>query len=104
MCIRDRPKGTIHIVSDVHGEFKKLKHIVNNASGTLRPLVEQVLGSELDGAARLELLNLIYYPREAFAHIAERLSSDEERRSYVAKAIGLEFRILRKLAEGYSVK
>ncbi len=34
------PKGTVHVVSDVHGEHKKLKHIVNNASGSLRPFVE----------------------------------------------------------------
>ncbi|HEY5869233.1 MAG TPA: fructose-bisphosphatase class III, partial [Candidatus Tectomicrobia bacterium] len=30
------PKGTVHIVSDVHGEDKKLHHILNNASGSLR--------------------------------------------------------------------
>jgi len=35
------PKGTIHVVSDVHGEHKKLKHIINNASGSLRPLVQR---------------------------------------------------------------
>jgi fructose-1,6-bisphosphatase len=29
------PKGTVHIVSDVHGEHKKLQHILNNASGSL---------------------------------------------------------------------
>src|SRR5687767_7802039 len=36
------PKGTVHVVSDVHGEHKKLTHIVNNASGRLRPLVESL--------------------------------------------------------------
>src|SRR5437879_4331573 len=34
------PKGTVHVVSDVHGEFKKLIHVINNASGSLRPMVE----------------------------------------------------------------
>ena len=46
------PKGTIHVVSDVHGEFKKLKHIINNASGTLRPLVDEVFGEKLNDAER----------------------------------------------------
>ena len=32
------PKGTIHVISDIHGEDKKLRHVINNASGTLRPL------------------------------------------------------------------
>ena len=31
------PKGTIHVISDVHGEDGKLRHVLNNASGTLRP-------------------------------------------------------------------
>ncbi len=30
------PKGVVHVVSDVHGEDLKLRHIINNASGTLR--------------------------------------------------------------------
>ena len=37
------PKGTIHVISDIHGEDKKLRHVINNASGTLRPLVERLL-------------------------------------------------------------
>ncbi len=37
------PKGTVHIVSDLHGESRKLQHILNNASGSLRPFVEEVL-------------------------------------------------------------
>ena len=60
------PKGTIHVVSDVHGEYVKLKHIINNASGSLRPLVDQTFGERLGDAEKLELLNLIYYPRETF--------------------------------------
>ena len=40
------PKGTVHVISDIHGEFKKLKHIINNASGSLRPLVERLFGNE----------------------------------------------------------
>ena len=35
------PKPTVHIVSDVHGEDKKLRHVVNNASGALRPLIDR---------------------------------------------------------------
>jgi fructose-1,6-bisphosphatase-3 len=32
------PMGSIHVISDIHGEHRKLRHIINNASGTLRPL------------------------------------------------------------------
>ncbi len=36
------PKGTVHVISDIHGEDKKLRHVINNASGTLRPVVERL--------------------------------------------------------------
>ena len=25
------PKGTVHVISDIHGEDKKLRHVINNA-------------------------------------------------------------------------
>src|SRR6266478_4719536 len=59
------PKGTVHVVSDVHGEYKKLRHIINNASGTLRPLVQSLFETRLSEGELRELLALLYYPREA---------------------------------------
>ena len=44
------PKGTIHVISDIHGEDKKLRHVINNASGTLRALVTWGL-AEIDRVA-----------------------------------------------------
>ena len=41
------PKGTIHVISDVHGEHAKLRHVINNASGTLRPLVERLFAGRM---------------------------------------------------------
>ena len=55
------PRGTVHVVSDVHGEFQKLDHILRNGSGSLRPLVERVFKDKLDAQAQTTLLNLIYY-------------------------------------------
>src|SRR5580704_6245065 len=59
------PTPTIHVVSDVHGEHEKLRQVINNASGSLRPFVANVLQlppHELD-----ELLALVYYPHETWA-------------------------------------
>ena len=53
------PTPTVHVVSDVHGEYEKLRLVINNASGSLRPLVERLLGSG-------EILDLIYHPRETY--------------------------------------
>src|SRR6202011_481709 len=56
------PQGTIHVISDVHGEDQKLRHIINNASGTLRPLVERLFQEHLTPKHFRELLTLIFYP------------------------------------------
>src|ERR687886_1308020 len=58
------PKGVVHVVSDVHGEYKKLRHIINNASGSLRPLVTKLFGERLTLDEQRELLAVLYYPRE----------------------------------------
>src|SRR6202158_4306607 len=68
------PKGTVHVVSDVHGEYKKLRHIINNASGTLRPLVEALFANRLNETELREQLAVLYYPHEAMEYLAARLS------------------------------
>ena len=95
------PKGTIHVISDVHGEYAKLKHVINNASGSLRPLVERTFGDRLTAAERLELLNLIYYPRETF--MQRTFADDAERREFVRRACAREFELLRVLSRRYEM-
>ena len=63
------PKGTVHIVSDVHGDHKKLQHILNNVSGSLRPLVETLFGERLNADDIQRLLNIIYYPQQFFSQV-----------------------------------
>src|SRR5260370_40645127 len=74
------PKGVIHVVSDVHGEYKKLRHIINNASGSLRPLVESVFAGKLPDDELRELLAVLYYPQELMHHIHGQISYPESRR------------------------
>lgn len=98
------PKGTIHVVSDVHGEDRKLNHIINNASGTLRPLVDRVFGERLSDDEKLELLNLIYYPRELLAHVAPRLAADDARKAFVQTNVRRLFELVHELASRYSAR
>lgn len=96
------PKGTIHVVSDVHGEHKKLKHIVNNASGSLRPLVERTLGDRLSPDELRELLAIIYYPRETYAR--KRFADEAERGRFLLRTLALEIEVIRALSRGYSLR
>src|SRR6187401_1702383 len=71
-AVQTLPKGTIHVISDIHGEDKKLRHVINNASGTLRPLVERTFAGRMEPARLQEFLTLIFYPAE----IIERLERE----------------------------
>ena len=61
---RTLPKGTIHVISDIHGDDTKLRHVINNASGQLRPLLEQMFAKRLPPEELQELIALVFYPRE----------------------------------------
>ncbi len=94
------PKGTVHVVSDVHGEYRKLRHIIHNASGTLRPLVESLFAGRLDPGELRALLALVYYPRETYARL--RPADAEQRMDFVARAVEREVEILRALSRRHS--
>lgn len=98
------PKGTVHVVSDVHGEFKKLEHILRNASGSLRPLVEKVFGNKLTKDEQIQLLNLIYYPRETFTYLSPTFVDEQARAVFVRLALMRELELLRILSSRYTLR
>ncbi len=101
--VLELPCGAVHVVSDVHGENKKLEHILRNGSGSLRPLVDRSFAGRLDDEARRTLLNLVYYPRETWAEKAAPLSA-EGQRAFVRGALSQQCELLRVLAARYSVR
>lgn len=92
------PKGVVHVVSDVHGEYKKLRHIINNASGSLRALVSQLFNGKLSDAEQQELLAVLYYPRELMEHLHGVLNDRAARRVWVRAMLRRQFKIVRELA------
>ncbi len=103
-AILELPRGTIHVVSDVHGEFQKLEHILRNGSGSLRPLVDELFGQHLGDEERTTLLNLVYYPRETFGRIAAKIAEPRDRESFAKEAIVRELTLLRALIARYSLR
>src|SRR6185503_13201972 len=98
------PKGTIHVISDVHGEDKKLRHVINNASGTLRPLVEQLFKHRMEPREFQEFLTLIFYPAEVTERLEKTLTDEEELRTFARRALRHQFELVRVLASRYSLK
>ncbi len=95
------PKGVVHIVSDVHGEYKKLRHIINNASGALRPLVNRLFKERLTDEEQQQLLAVLYYPRELLEYERAKLGDAEQRRGWVRQMLRRQFEIVRVLASNY---
>ncbi|MFO0615179.1 MAG: fructose-bisphosphatase class III [Polyangiaceae bacterium] len=103
-AVLELPRGAVHVVSDVHGEHRKLEHVLRNASGSLRPLVDRIVAAR--GGARpsaSQLLNLIYYPRETWAFLSASLDADA-RAALLREVLLAEVEVLRALGCRYSVR
>lgn len=95
------PMGLVHIISDVHGEDQKLRHVIHNASGALRPLVEEVLRDQLSSEERARFLSILYYPREALARFAPQVVASGDRVGWVCRTLSLQCEIIRALRKTY---
>ncbi len=93
----DLPAPTVHVISDVHGEDAKLRHVINNASGALRLLVDQILGERLEGAEKDRFLAVLYYPREAINHYSREIVAGGHRLEWVYETLSMQFEIIRHL-------
>ena len=87
------PKGSIDV---------KLRHIINNASGTLRPLVDRVF-AERPRAEREELLALLFYPSEALDQKLPALDA-AGRRAYIHRVLVDLLTVIRTLASRTSLQ
>ena len=93
------PQGTIHVLSDIHGEDQKLRHVINNASGTLRPLVERLFQEHMTPERFREFLTLIFYPAEVVGRLERNLQSIEQQKAYAQRTLHELFAVVRVLAD-----
>ncbi len=98
------PKGTVHVISDVHGEDKKLRHVINNASGTLRPLVERLFKDRMEPRHFQEFLTLTFYPAEVTERLERSRAEPAELRAFAIRTLLAQFELVRTLAARYSLK
>ena len=98
------PQGAIHVISDIHGEDKKLRHVINNASGTLRPLVERLFKDRMPPERFQEFLTLIFYPAEVSERLQQILRKSHEQKSYSLQTLHDLFDIVRVLAARRSLE
>ena len=73
-AILNLPKGTEHVVSDLHGEADRFSHILKNGSGAIKIKIEEEFGHTLSMRDKKRLATLIYYPEEKL----ELIEKEEE--------------------------
>jgi fructose-1,6-bisphosphatase-3 len=95
------PKGVVHVISDIHGEDAKLRHVINNASGALRQLVDEILGDRLDPSEMDRFLAILYYPREAIDKYSHEIVASGRRNEWVFLVLSLQFEIIRELRKTF---
>jgi fructose-1,6-bisphosphatase-3 len=98
------PRGAVHVISDVHGEDVKLRHVINNASGALRPLIERLLGDKLSAEQMKQFLALSFYPAEVIDRLQRTMTDPGEQRAYALGTLKLQFVLVRELTARYSHK
>ncbi|GAA5508975.1 fructose-bisphosphatase class III [Novipirellula caenicola] len=103
-AVQTLPKGAVHVISDIHGEDKKLQHVINNASGTLRPLVEEMFSGRMDADELAEFLKLTFYPAEVTERLRHTLKSPEEVKTYAARMLKSQLELLRHLVSNFSLR
>jgi fructose-1,6-bisphosphatase-3 len=95
------PKGTVHVVSDVHGEHKKLSHVIRNASGSLRVLVD-TLFRELDQDERSLILKTVYYCDATWTHLGLTGADAAAQRAFVLTMVPRLAQLCQALAQTWS--
>ena len=73
------PKGTEHFISDLHGEYGAVRHILNNCSGVILEKVRKLFEDEIGDEACRSLCTLIYYPKEKLNAMREAGELSEEK-------------------------
>ncbi len=92
------PRGAVHIISDPHGDDVKLRHVINNASGLLRPLIEKTFTGRLSPADLQEFVTLLFYPRETLEQLAPKLATLDARRTFCRRTLRDLFEVVRLLS------
>jgi fructose-1,6-bisphosphatase III len=95
------PRGVVHVISDIHGEDAKLRHVINNGSGALRRLVDRIIGDRLSAEEKRRFLAVMYYPREAINRYSHAIVASGRRLEWVYQTLTLQFEIVRHLRATY---
>ena len=73
-AILNLPKGTEHVLTEIHGEYEAFAHVLKNGSGAVCHKIDDVFGNTMSSRDKQSLATLIYYPKEKM----ERIKKEED--------------------------
>lgn len=77
-AILSLPKGTEHFISDLHGEYEAVLHVLRNASGVIKNKIDMLFSSTVTEKERKMLATLVYYPERKLRHLKRNGDLDDE--------------------------
>lgn len=77
-AILNLPKGTEHVLSDLHGEADRFFHILKNGSGAIKIKIDEEFGHTLSIGDKKRLATLIYYPEQKLELIEKEIEDIED--------------------------
>lgn len=82
-AILNLPKGTEHFVSDLHGEYEAVQHILRNGSGNIKEKIKEIFYGRLSTKEMNTLSTIVYYPKEKTNLILDELESEAEQEDFL---------------------
>lgn len=77
-AIMNLPKATEHFISDLHGEYYAVQHVLRNGSGNVKEKIKEVFQGRLSTKEMNQLATIVYYPDKKIDLIVASLESQEE--------------------------
>ncbi|UJF16566.1 fructose-1,6-bisphosphatase [Jeotgalibaca sp. MA1X17-3] len=77
-AIMNLPKATEHFISDLHGEYDAVQHVLRNGSGNIKEKIREIFQGRLSTREMNQLATIVYYPKEKIDLIVSELESEAE--------------------------
>lgn len=86
-AIMELPKATEHFISDLHGEFDAVSHVLRNGSGNIKEKIKEVFQNRLSTNEMNQLATIVYYPEEKLEIILKDIEEIDERNEFYTLTI-----------------
>ena len=77
-AILSLPKGTEHFITDIHGEYDQVQHIMKNGSGAIKRKIEEEFSNSLSIMEKKGVATLIYYPELKLKQVLKQEENIED--------------------------